>query len=74
MASDAKRVEIGFDGGQVLSVRITDEHLGVLRDAVRDGVGWSELETDEGVVSLDARKIVFFRAAGGPHTIGFSGS
>ena len=74
MASDAKRVEIGFDGGQVLSVRLTEEQLSEVRRAVRDGGGWHDLETEEGAVSLELSRVVFLRAAGGPHTIGFSGN
>jgi hypothetical protein len=74
MANDAKRVEIGFNGGQVLSLRLTDEQLGGVRKAARDGGGWHELETEEGAVSLDLGKVVFIRGAGGPHAIGFSGS
>jgi hypothetical protein len=73
MADEARRVEIGFDGGQVLSARLTDDELKKLGDAVRDGKGWHELETDDGVLSLDLGKVVFIRAAGASHTIGFSG-
>ena len=74
MASDAKRVEIGFNGGQVLSLRLTDDQLAGLRKAVRNDGGWHDLETEEGAVSLELGKVVFVRGAGGPHTIGFSGS
>jgi hypothetical protein len=74
MEGSAKKVEIGFDGGQVLSVRITDDQLGDLLKAVREGSGWRELASEEGAVSLELSKVVFVRAAGGPHTIGFSGS
>jgi hypothetical protein len=73
MAGDAKRVEVGFEGGQVLSLRLTDEQLSELRAALDSGGGWRDLETDEGRISLDSGKVVFVRSAGGPHTIGFSG-
>ena len=74
MASDAKRVEIGFDGGQVVSVRLDDEGFGQLRQAVERGSGWHDLETEEGKFSLDLGKVVFVRGAGGSHSIGFSGA
>jgi hypothetical protein len=74
MSDEARRVEIGFDGGQVLSARLTDSQVKTVSDAVRDGKGWHDLETDEGVLSLDLGKVVFVRQAGGSHTIGFSGS
>ena len=74
MASDARRVEIGFDGGQVVSVRLDDEGLRQLRDAVGRADGWHDLETEEGRFSLDLGKVVFVRGAGGSHSIGFSDS
>jgi hypothetical protein len=73
MANDAKRVEIGFDGGQVVSVRLDDDGLGELRGAVERGGGWHDLETEEGRFSLDLGKVVFVRGAGGSHSIGFAG-
>jgi hypothetical protein len=74
MAGDPKRVEIGFDGGQVVSVRLDTEALGELRRAVEGGGGWHDLESEEGRFSLDLAKVVFMRGAGGSHTVGFSGA
>lgn len=74
MASDAKRVEIGFDGGQVVSARLTEKAFAGMKQALDDGGGWHELETEDGPVSLDLAKVVFVRAAGGTHAIGFSGA
>lgn len=73
MATDARRVEIGFDGGQVVSVRLDGDGLAQLRKTVEGGGGWHDLETEEGTFALDLAKIVFVRAAGGSHSIGFSG-
>jgi hypothetical protein len=74
MTTDAKRVEIGFDGGQVVSVRLADEGFQQLRSAVDGGEGWYDLRTEEGTFALDLRKVVFVRGAGGSHSIGFSGA
>ena len=74
MADEMKRVEVGFGGGQVMTVRVTDGTLGELRKAVERGEGWHDLETEDGAVALDLAKVVFVRTAGAPHTIGFSGS
>jgi hypothetical protein len=73
MASDAKRVEIGFDGGQVVSVRLDEAGFTELRAAVERSDGWHDLATEEGTFALDLRKVVFVRGAGGSHSIGFSG-
>jgi hypothetical protein len=74
MADDAKRVEIGFDGGQVVSVRLGEDGFKELRGAVEEATGWFDLRTEEGTFALDLRKVVFVRGAGGSHSIGFSGS
>jgi hypothetical protein len=74
MANELKRTEIGFDGGQVVTVRITDDALSKLRNAVERDGGWYDLETEDGTVALHLPKVVFVRIAGAPHTIGFSGS
>jgi hypothetical protein len=74
MATELKRVEIGFGGGQVVSVRIADEALASLRRQVESGDGWHDLETEDGTVALQLSKVVFVRIAGAPHTIGFSGN
>lgn len=74
MASEAKRIEVGFDGGQVVSVRLDDDGLRNLREAVDKGSGWHDVHTEEGTLSLDLAKVVFVRGAGGSHSVGFSGS
>ena len=67
------RVEIGFSGGQVVAVRISDEKLRDLRKALDKADGWSDLETEDGTVALDLREVVFVRGAPGEHGIGFTG-
>jgi hypothetical protein len=67
------RVEIGFSGGQVVAVRISDEKLRDLRKALDKADGWSDLETEDGTVALDLREVVFVRGAPGEHRIGFTG-
>ena len=74
MADQPKRIEIGFDGGQVVSVRLGEGGLAGLREAVERGDGWHDLETDEGAFALDLGKVVFVRSAAGSHSIGFSGA
>jgi hypothetical protein len=74
MAEEMKRVEVGFGGGQVMTVRITDEALRDLRSAVASGEGWHDLTTEDGSVALDLAQVVFVRTSGAPHTIGFSGT
>ena len=70
--ADAQRVEIGFEGGQVIAARLADADLKDLRKQLEKG-GWHDLHTEDGSVALDLAQVVFVRTAGAPHTIGFSG-
>ena len=67
----AERVSIGFSGGQVVEVKLEDSKLRDLRKALDKADGWADLDTEDGVVSVDLRQIVFIRSAATPHSIGF---
>jgi hypothetical protein len=69
----AGRVEIGFSGGQVVAVRLSDDKVKDLRKALDKADGWFDLETEDGEVALDLREVVFVRGAPGEHRIGFTG-
>lgn len=71
MAADERKVELGFEGGQVLSLRLASEQLAALRDALRNGEGWHRIETDDSEVDVDLGKVAFVRAAGDAHKVGF---
>jgi hypothetical protein len=68
--ADAQRVEIGFEGGQVVSARLAEEDLKDLRVQLEKG-GWHDLHTEDGVISLYLGKVSFIRIASGDHRIGF---
>ena len=48
--ADAQRVEIGFEGGQVISARLADDDLKDLRKQLEKG-GWHDLHTEDGVLA-----------------------
>lgn len=68
--ADAQRVEIGFEGGQVVSARITEGDLKDLRKQLEKG-GWHDLHTEDGVISLYLGKVAFLRIDSGEHRVGF---
>jgi hypothetical protein len=68
--ADAQRVEIGFEGGQVVSARLADEDLKDLREQLEKG-GWHDLHTEDGVISLYLGKVAFIRIEAGEHRVGF---
>jgi hypothetical protein len=69
---EAQRVEIGFEGGQVISTRIVEDDLRDLRKRLEKG-GWHDLHTEDGVISLYLGKVAFLRIDSGEHRVGFGG-
>jgi hypothetical protein len=69
--ADAQRVEIGFEGGQVVSARLADSELADLRKKVEKG-GWHDLKTEDGVLAVYLNKVAFLRIDSGEHRVGFS--
>jgi hypothetical protein len=65
-----RRISIGFQGGQVLALRVTDAQLKGLYKALADG-GWHELDSDEGPVQLYVGQIVYVRAEDQDSHVGF---
>jgi hypothetical protein len=65
-----RRVSVGFQGGQVLALRVTEEQLEALYRALGDG-GWHELETEEGPVRLDLAQVVYVRSEVNDRGVGF---
>jgi hypothetical protein len=68
-----RRAAIGFQGGQVLSLRVTDEQLAELRKALADGAngGWREVDATDGAVVLDLAQVVYLRVESDEHRVGF---
>ena len=65
-----RRISIGFQGGQVLALRVTEEELKGLYKALADG-GWHELGSDEGPVRLYLGQVVYVRAEDQDSHVGF---
>jgi hypothetical protein len=67
------RVNIGFEGGAALAVRLSDESLDALRSALRGDDGWHQLDTADGRVDLKVDEVVYVSEASNEPRIGFSG-
>jgi hypothetical protein len=67
------RVDIGFQGGQSLAVRVADEPLESLRLALTEGQSerWHDLRTEDSDVSLDLAQVVYIRVETEEHRVGF---
>jgi hypothetical protein len=68
--ADAQKVEIGFEGGQVVAVRLADRALKDLRKQVEKG-GWHDVETEDGELSVYLGKVAFLRVDSGDGRVGF---
>ncbi len=68
--SETNRIEVGFTGNQVISLKLDGESLSRLRNGLSDG-GWMTVATEEGEVDIDLAKVAFLRVASGAHSVGF---
>lgn len=66
----AARVEIGFLGNQVITLRLDEKQLANLRKKLSSG-GWLTVETDDGEVDIDLAKVAFLRVVAGADSVGF---
>lgn len=70
----ATRVDIGFSGGQVLSVRMLESAYEDLRkalDSAGGDAGWHELRTEDSELSLHLAQVVYVRLDTEKHKVGF---
>ncbi|MGA2319931.1 MAG: hypothetical protein ABSG95_04205 [Solirubrobacteraceae bacterium] len=65
-----RRISVGFQGGQVLALRVSDEQLKALADALGN-VGWHDLDSEEGPVRLDLAQVVYVRSESDELRVGF---
>lgn len=70
MAS-TQRINLGFQGGQVLPLRVTAEALQGLRRALEKGE-WHELTTEDGAVTLNLSQVVYLDVDADERGVGFS--
>jgi hypothetical protein len=68
--AEAQRVEIGFEGGQVVPVRLTDDELADLRKQIEKG-GWHDVKTEDGTLAVYLGKVSFLRIDSGENRVGF---
>jgi hypothetical protein len=68
----ARRGAVGFQGGQVLSIRLPEAELEKLRAALREGKErWHEVEAADGAVLVDLGQVVYLRVDSDEHRVGF---
>jgi hypothetical protein len=70
VAGGKHRVEIGFEGGQVVPARLDDGSLKDLRKAIGTS-GSHELESEGETLILDPGKLIFVRILADEGRVGF---
>ena len=73
MAEESRRIDIGFQGGQVLPARVKQSAFDGLRSALTDerSQRWFELETVDSKISIDLSQVVYVRIDTEAQHVGF---
>jgi hypothetical protein len=73
MAEESRRIDIGFQGGQVLPARVKQAAFDGLRSALSDerAERWFELETQDSRISIDLSQVVYIRIDTDEQRVGF---
>ena len=72
MADPNRRTAVGFQGGQVLALRVPEDQLSGLRDALNNGgVRWYEVAAADGAVLVDLNQVVYLRVESDENRVGF---
>jgi hypothetical protein len=73
MTDESRRIDIGFQGGQVLPARVKQSGYDGLRDALGDERSdrWYELETVDSKLSIDLSQVVYVRIDTEAQRVGF---
>ena len=66
----AQRISIGFQASPPLALRISDEQLKKLNDAL-GGEGWLEITAEDGKVKMNLEHVLWVRTESDEHRVGF---
>ncbi len=71
--ADLRRLDVGFQGGQVLAVRIQADDYDALVKALADDRSerWHQLDTDDSQVQIDLSQVVYVQRESGDQKVGF---
>jgi hypothetical protein len=72
MPDPTRKAAVGFAGGQVLALRLSESQLTDLRATLKEGrERWSEVEAADGAVLVDVGQVVYLRVESDEHRVGF---
>jgi hypothetical protein len=65
-----QRISIGFQASAPLALRVSDDQLASLNNAL-GGEGWHVLEAEDGSVRLNLAHVLWVRTESDEHRVGF---
>jgi hypothetical protein len=68
-----QRVTIGFSSPQMLALRMQDDALDGLLEALK-AADWHDLTVDDGTIRLNLAEVVYVRTERDEHRVGFGSS
>ena len=66
-----RRVDVGFQGGSALSLRVTEDEYKSLKKALGGSDRWHELESEDATVTIDLSQVVYVRLDTERDRVGF---
>ena len=66
----AQRISIGFQASPPMALRVSEEQLTTLRDAL-GGEGWHEIDAEDGRVKLSLQHVLWVKADKDEQRVGF---
>ena len=66
-----RRVDIGFQGGSVLSLRVQEDDYRSLKDALGGSDRWHEVESEDATVTIDLSQVIYVRLDTERDRVGF---
>jgi hypothetical protein len=70
MAAVARRINLGFQGGQVLSMRVDEKQWKALSEAL-GREGWLDVESEDGPVRVNLAQVAYVSADSNEPHVGF---
>lgn len=73
MAEGTRRVDVGFQGGQVLALRMSDDEHKKLKKALDDerSPRWHDMTASDAEVAIDLAQVVYVRLDTEAQKVGF---
>ena len=66
-----RRVDVGFQGGSVLSLRVQEDAYKLLKDALGGSERWHEIESEDATVTVDLSQVIYVRLDTERDRVGF---